>query len=187
MDKTMHRKLEERLYRHFRRTRQLDRFEKALIATRLRINILEERIRNCNHTLENPLKSPSFDGMPGSGEPGNPIEQALMRAFEKMERELGRHYSRLTNLELSVERVHEEVELLGLIIEELVGQEKQIIDLRYNQGYTFRDMEAMLFSDHVSLHRTKDRILDWIGKELAEHEEMEAGTSDPCLPCEGNL
>lgn len=165
MDKAMYRKLEERLYRHYRRVLQLERFEKALKATRDRIATLEERISSCNYTLENPLKSPSFDGMPGSGEPGNPIEQALMKAHEKMERELGKYYVRLADLSIAVNRISEETELLDLIIGDLEDQEKQIVDLRYNQGYTFRDMEALLFSDHVNLHRAKDRVLDFIMRE----------------------
>lgn len=180
MDKTMHRKLEDRLYRHYRRVRQLERFEKALQATRDRIAVLEDRIRNCCHTIENPLKSPSFDGMPGSGEPSSPIEQALMKAFDKMERELGKYYVRQADLAIAINRISEETELLDLIIGDLEVQEKQIIDLRYNQGCTFRDMEAMLFSDHVNLHRVKDRMLEWIGRELEEIEVIDK------IPAEDN-
>lgn len=181
MDKTMQRKVEERLYRHFRRVRQLERFERALMATRERITVLEDRIRNCHHTIENPLKSPSFEGVPGGVAGESPIEKALMKAYEKMERELGRFYERQADLVVAVNKISEETELMGLIVGDLAEVDRQIIELRYNQRHSFRQMEDMLFMDHVSLHRSKDRVLGWVWEELAELEAMEKSTAGAVL------
>lgn len=173
MDKTMYRKIQEQLYRHYRRTRQLERFEKALQASRERIAIFEDQIRNCYHTIENPLQSPSFNGMPGSGEPGNPIELALMKAYEKMEREFIRCYSRHTNLMIVVNQISDEIDFLYLIIESLGDEDKKFIYYRYCMNMTYRLIEQVMFMDHVTLHRYNARILEMIFVAMTETNIVE--------------
>lgn len=170
MEKTMSRKIEQRLYQHFRRVRQLERFDRRLVKTREKIISIEKDIQDCNHRIENPLKSPSYDGMPKSSSIGSSIEDALIQSFERMERELAALYTRQANLVVTISRISDEVEIVGLIISDLEEDDRRMVDLRYNQGYTFREMEALLFSDHVSLHRRKERVFEWISEEMVEVE-----------------
>lgn len=170
MDKTMRRKIEQRLYQHFRRVRQLERFERRLVKTREKILGIEKDIQECNHKIENPLKSPSYDGMPKSPSVGSSIENALIQSYEQMERELAALYARQANLVVTISRISDEVEIIGLIISDLEEEDKRMVELRYEQGCTFREMEALLFSDHVSLHRRKERVFEWIEEEIIGFE-----------------
>lgn len=171
MDKTTSRKIEQQLYQYFRRVRQLERFEWRLVKTREKIAGIEKDIQECNHRIENPLRSPSFDGMPKDSCVNSAIENALIQSYERMEKELAALYNRQANLIVTISRISDEVEVVGLIIGDLDEADKRMIDLRYNQRYTFRDMEGLLFMDHVSLHRQKDRVFQWMAGEMVEIED----------------
>lgn len=168
MEKAMINKVEQKLRRHYRRVRQLEQFQHRLKVTNERIVETEDNIRNCNHRIENPLKSPSISGTPGGGTDRSSIEIALIRAFEKMERDLATLYQRQASVQSIVIRISDEVEAMDMVIAGLKESNRKLIEIRYKHGRTLRELEGICMVDHAVINRRIRKILAWIAEEMIE-------------------
>lgn len=166
MEKTMYRKVEGKLYHYYRRVRQMERFEKSLVKAREQIITTEGDIANCNHRIENPLKSPSYDGMPKGPTTGSAIEQALIQSYECMERSLARLHSREGELIEIIGRIREEIEQTQLIIESLEEDDLILLELKYKTEKTHREIGDLIGMDNSGICRRKDRIICYIAEEM---------------------
>lgn len=170
MEKIMYRKVEAKLYHHFRRANQLERFEDTLIKTRERICKIREDIQNNNYSIENPLKSPSFDGMPKCDFVESSIEKALIHAYERLEKELGRMLIRESGLIPVINRISEEMELMAHIIRHLADEFRTLVEYRYKHEKSFRDIEAFMNIDHSTVQRHVNRVVVHIADQLLSME-----------------
>ncbi len=168
MEKVIINKVEQKLRRHYRRVRQLEQFKHRLTVTNERIIETETSIHNCNHRIENPLKSPSFSGMPRSGDAKSSIEEALIKAFEKMERDLGMLYQRQASIRSIIYRISDEVDAMQMILDELKEPHRQLMEIRFKNGRTLRELEAICLADHAVINRRIRKIVTWIGEEMIE-------------------
>lgn len=168
MEKTMYRKVEGKLYHYYRRVRQLERFRKMLKSVRERKLRIEADIANCNHRIENPLRSQSYDGIPGSGTVFSPIEGALIQAFERMEMDLARLYMKDAEIVETINRLEEDLEPMGMLIECLSGEESKLVMMKYHDKLTYREIGEQLAMDFSTIQRKISRIMGMLLEELVD-------------------
>ncbi len=167
MDKTKMRKTEWRLTQYYRRKAAIGRFERMLTKGRERITQIEKDIRNCSYTIENPLQSVTYDGMPkGKQSPGSAIERSLIRAHEQLETEMCRLIEREAHLITCITRTRDNIDLMEEALCVLDEEQQLIVELRYGKGQAYRQMEEQLMMDYTSVHRRNSIIMERLTEEL---------------------
>lgn len=168
MDKTQIRQMEWRLHQYYRRLRAVERFERIKQKGIERIKRIEGDIHNCNFKIENPLKSPTYDGMPKASMHGSAIEESLIRAYDKLEREMIRLMDRDVQLTVTIARIHEELELMTVVLDSLEDEQRYLLNLRYGQEMTLRQIAGLMNLDFTSIHYRKAGIMELLSNELIE-------------------
>lgn len=167
MDKAKMRKTEWRLTQYYRRKNAIGRFERMLTKGRERMVQIEKDIKNCNYTIENPLGSVVYDGMPrGNQTPGSAIERSLIRAHEQLETELCRLIEREALLITQITRTRDSVDLMEEALCILDDEQILHIELRYGKGWAYRQMEETLMMEHSTIHRRNGILMEKLTAEL---------------------
>ncbi|MCS4521763.1 hypothetical protein JTS97_06995 [Clostridium botulinum] len=90
LDKKLYIKTEERLYRHFRSKKELNKLKNRAKHLSNRIEIIMDKIKNNDVTLEEESRSRTYDEIVQTSSNGTGYaEKELIRQIERLEIELG--------------------------------------------------------------------------------------------------
>lgn len=165
--KTDYQRVEGMLYSHYRRKKRVSSLKSRLIRTQLRIDRLRNDIKECNIELSDTLKAIDYSReYVYTGDTTSNIERELERAVDnilgKIEREIRekkRIKSRIRNLEKAIDDVE-------VLLEELSEEELQIIELRYSEKMSDREISDMVNMSRTTVQRKRTDLINQLAENM---------------------
>ena len=165
--KTDYQRVEGMLYSHYRRKKRLSSLKSRLIRTQLRIDRLRNDIKECNIELSDTLKAIDYSReYIYTGNTTSNIEKELERAVDnilgKIEREIREKKkikSRIRNLEKAIDDVE-------VLLEELTEEELQIIELRYSEKMSDREISDMVNMSRTTVQRKRTDLINQLAENM---------------------
>ena len=165
--KTDYQRVEGMLYNHYRRKKRLSSLKSRLIRTQLRIDRLRNDIKECNIELSDTLKAIDYSReYIYTGNTTSNIEKELERAVDnilgKIEREIREKKkikSRIRNLEKAIDDVE-------VLLEELTEEELQIIELRYSEKMSDREISDMVNMSRTTVQRKRTDLINQLAENM---------------------
>lgn len=165
--KTDYQRVEGMLYSHYRRKKRVSSLKSRLIRTQLRIDRLRKDIKECNVELNDTMKAIDYSReYVYTGDTTSNIERELERAVDnilgKIEREIRekkRIKSRIRNLEKAIDDVE-------VLLEELTEEELQILELRYSEKMSDREISDMINMSRTTVQRKRTELINQLAENM---------------------
>ncbi|MBU5440307.1 hypothetical protein KQI42_20130 [Tissierella sp. MSJ-40] len=160
MDTNLYRKVEGMLYGHYRRKKRIDTLKSRLIRIENRIKRLRDDIKECNVELSDTLKAIDYSReYIQSGDVTSNIEKELEIVIDKMLKEIEINIKEKYKLKNKIMHLEKQTENIENLLQEFNEEELKIIELRYKEGLSYRQMEAKLFMARTSINNKKNKII----------------------------
>jgi len=158
----------ERLKRHFRRERQLQRMLERRTGLKELIDKLNNNIQECNYNIENPIGAIRYDKerVQTSGI-SNQIEDALMKAHDDIVKELTEAQIEQAKVESTCIRMGIEVEELNDVINFVLDDEqKECLLMYYKEGCSYRHIGKTKGYEHSVARKRMNKAVECIIQEV---------------------
>lgn len=160
MDKELFDKTESMLYRYYSKYKHERALRDKLRLLNKQIEAIDKELRECNISLEPESKSPSFDERVQTSSDGmSYAEREAMRITElkinrKTQKSIERQYilEELDNLEIECNEIEWK-------IKDFTGESKQILELKYKDGFNEMKIARIMHLDQSQVNRKKQRII----------------------------
>lgn len=148
------------LYGHFRRKKRVDRLRSRLTRIEIRVDRLRKDIKECNIDLEDTMKAIDYsrDSIQ-SGSVTSNIERELERAVDRMLKEIEINIKEKYKTKAKILNLEKQIENVELLIEDLLEEEKQIIELRYAEKLSDKAIGSMLNMSRTTAQRKRTELI----------------------------
>lgn len=160
-------KAEGILYAHFKKKKRVEILKGKLKRVDNRIDRLKLDIMNSNIKLNDVLKAIDYSSeMVVAGDPEIAIERELEKAINGLMRALENALREKRKISYKIRYIEKQIDDIDIILEQLTDEELSIIELKYGEEKNYRQMENQLPMTSSTIHRKKDKIVEFIVKEL---------------------
>lgn len=160
MTTNMYSRVEGMLYGYYKKKKTLNILNIRLSTVEKRIKKLTRDIKNCNIELNDTLKAIDYSkDVIQSGSITNTIERELEKAVDNMLRELEvaiREKYKIKSKIINLEKQIENTEILSI---DLTDEELQIIELRYGDKLSDREIGIMLIISRTTAQRKRQEVI----------------------------
>ncbi len=167
MDSSIYRKTEGIMYSHYRKKKRVERLRGKLIRVELRIDRLMADIRNCRVNLRDTLKAIDYgnDKVQNNSTQSN-IERELEKAVDVLILELEQAQREKRKTAEKIRYVEKKTDDIDVVLEQLTEEELRIVELKYGDKMTFRQIAEAIHSNRSTIQREKDKIVWFTADEL---------------------
>ncbi|MBC8588072.1 sigma factor-like helix-turn-helix DNA-binding protein [Paratissierella segnis] len=148
------------LYGHYKRKKRLDRLRSREIRVQNRIDRLRKDIKECNVDLEDTIKAIDYskDAIQNNLVTSN-IEAELERAVDRIFKEIEINIREKYKTKAKINNLEKQIEDVELLLEDLLEEEKQIIELRYAEKLSDKAIGTMLNMSRTTAQRRRTEII----------------------------
>ncbi|MDO6356092.1 sigma factor-like helix-turn-helix DNA-binding protein, partial [Caloramator sp. CAR-1] len=160
------RKTEGMLYRYFRDKKKLGRMKHKIEILEQKIRKLTEDIKNTNVTLKTDLQSIAYDKpyIQSNSDGSSQAEKELIRLITKLEEELKRTIKEKLKLKAKVIDIETRIADIEYAINQMSEEAKQIIEMKYGDGYSIYYIADMLNMGKSTIARKREEIVEDFAK-----------------------
>lgn len=163
----LHAKIEGILYGHFKKKKRIDLLKGKLMRVIRRIEKLKSDIMDANINLNDILKAIDYSNeMMIAGDPEIAIEKELERAINSLMRDLESSLREKRKLKVKIRYIEKKIDDVDIILEQLTDEELSIVELKYGEEKTYRQMEIDLPMTRSTIQRKKAKIVELISNDL---------------------
>ena len=153
-------KVEGMLYGHYKRKKRLQSLLSREIRIQNRIDRLTKDIKECNIDLEDTMRAIDYsrDNIQ-SGEVTSNIERELERAVDNILRQIEYNIKDKYKTKSKISRIEKQIEDVEVLLEDLLEEEKQILELRYADKLSDKAIGTMLNMSRTTAQRRRTEII----------------------------
>lgn len=167
IDRNIYRKTEGILYKHYKKMSSLNSLYNSLTFIENSIRLIRKDIRECNIEINDNLRGITYDGVNVQNNNRiSVVEQSLLDAIGKLERELSQATRKRSKTKYRIRELERKTRKLNELINNLSEEEIKICELMYGDKWSNRKIADMLFIGKSTVNRKKDRILEYLSREL---------------------
>jgi len=165
--KTDYQRVEGMLYGHYRRKKRLSSLKSRLIRTQLRIDRLMQDIKECNIELSDILKAIDYSReYIYTGDTTSNIEKELERAVDNILRQLEREIREKKKIKSRIRNLEKAIDDVEVLLEELTEEELQILELRYSEKMSDREISDMVNMSRTTVQRRRTDLINQLAENM---------------------
>jgi RNA polymerase sigma factor (sigma-70 family) len=165
--KTDYQKVEGMLYGHYRRKKRINSLKSRIIRTNNRISRLRTDIKECNVCLDDTLKGIDYSKeYVNTGQVVSNIERELEKAIDNILKSIAYEIRRKRKTQSRIRNLEKAIDDVEVLLEELSEEELQIIELRYGEKKSDREIADMINMSRTTVQRKRTDII----KQLIEEK-----------------
>lgn len=163
MGKSNYQKIEGILYRHYSNKLKRDRYKRKIVKLEKQKEDLKKDIYNCNIEFNTTIRAMDYSS---DKIVCNSIDSSMDQDIEKGISRLINQYKSTIRLIINTKRRLREVESLidniDIILEELTEEEQQLIELKYGDKKSYREMEEYLPISLSTISRFHKKTIEYL-------------------------
>ena len=160
-------KTENMLEEYYIKERMLDRLNWEYEKLKIRIDEIKSDLKNCNFELENTLKAMQYsDDIKGTKGHTSPIEQSLMNAFDKLEKELTDNIEDKYHLRERIRQMSSYLDNMNQLLQVLNQDDLEILRLKYGRALSYQLIGDQLLVDKSTAKRKHDLAIKRLSEEI---------------------
>lgn len=165
--KTDYQRVEGMLYNHYRRKKRVSSLKSRLIRTQLRIDRLRKDIKECNIDLSDTLKAIDYSReYINAGDTTSNIERELEKAVDNILRQIENELRQKKKIKSRIRNLEKAIDDVEVLLEELTEEELQIIELRYSEKMSDREISDMVNMSRTTVQRKRTDLINQLAENL---------------------
>ena len=168
----VYRKVEGILYNHYKKKKKTNWIQRSLETAERSIRSIQDDLKNVNIDLECFVCGIDYSrDKIQNNNVTSAVESELLRATERLLNELKYKVQKKYKLKHRLRKLEEEIRTIELLLQDLTEEELQIVELKYGEELTVRQIERVLDmkglpSSKTSIWRKKDKIVEYLSTQL---------------------
>lgn len=152
------------LYSHYRKKSKLGLFKGALLRTEKRIQQLEKELKECKLDIKDDLQGVTYteDKITTSSNNQSTMEKALIKAEDRMERELRVEKAYKYKIKDKIRKVQKQIDSIEVVLDDLTEEEIQIIEKKYGDKLIDREIGEDLRYSRSTIARKKKELIEML-------------------------
>ncbi|WP_432408545.1 sigma factor-like helix-turn-helix DNA-binding protein [Wukongibacter sp. M2B1] len=160
-------KIEDILYRYFRKKRSLDRMYNRVSILENKIERIKKDIHECNIEIKDNLRAIDYDRVNVQvSEIKSIVEESIISSIENLQRELSYTHRKKVKLKIKIRELEEKTSEIDNLLKGMTEQELQIIEMKYNDRFTNVRIAKLTHCSERTVRRKKDEFIEYIACEL---------------------
>ena len=165
--KTDYQRVEGMLYGHYRRKKRAGSLRSRLIRTQLRIDRLRSDIKECNIDLNDTLKAIDYSReYINAGDTTSNIERELERAVDNILRQIENELRQKKKIKSRIRNLEKAIDDVEVLLEELTEEELQILELRYSEKMSDREISDMINMSRTTVQRKSTELMNQLAENM---------------------
>ena len=159
--KTSYQKVEGILYSHYKRKSRKIRIEQSIARAIKRKEKIVSDIKNTNIVFCSDLQAMQYDKdkIVTNYNIDSTMEQDIEIGIQKLNDEYKKTLKKILKLKRDLIIIQEQLDNIEILLEDLKEEEKQILDLKYGDKKTYREMEEYLCMNYSTISRNHKEII----------------------------
>lgn len=167
IDKELFRKTEGRLYRYYRQLKQIEKLKNIVVLLWKQKETIERDIKETNVSIDPESKSIDYsqDRVTASSDGCSYAEKEIIRAIEKLEKELIYKKKKILKLRARIREMEEQTEDMNYNISMLSEEAKRFIEWKYGEGKSIDYIAAEMYAGaRTTAYRKREELVENIAQ-----------------------
>lgn len=166
IDKDLFKKTEGRLYRYYRNLKEIEKLKKVIETLNKQVEQIEDKIRNTNVKIDYYQSGMALGERVQTSSTGTSYaEREIIKAIEKLERELIQKKKKILKLEARIREKEEQIADMDYNIQMLNEEYKKLIEWKYGEGKSIDWIATEMYGGaRTTAYRKREEIVESISQ-----------------------